>query len=308
MRNKRSLLRKLLKWLGIGAIVLVLLFWLAIGPWPVDRSPIEGSGFYQTSLESIDRCLASPARASGLEAGFAAIPLDLPEGLPLAGYGARRGAPSEGTHDPIRAKAAAIRAGTLTAAIVGADILLVNEALAADVADRLAPDLPRENLYFVATHTHSGPGGWGTSWAENLVAGQPSPEGCRVLAEGMAGAVRSAIANLAVATLSYGKASAPEYIRNRLLGGEDTPTDPSLQVARFTGTSGEAIGTLSAMPLTRLCLGPTTCSSAAEYPGSLERELEEGVGRNRTLLRRADGEHEQPGRCRRGFRESRVDR
>jgi hypothetical protein len=273
MTRKPGRLMRFLKGLAAAVILLVILFVVIAGPWPIDRTQPGEAAWFKTSLESVGRTLAERTEVAGIRVGIAAIPLELPKGLPLAGYGARKGAASTGTHDPIRAKAIAFSAGDRTGVIAGADILLINEALASSVAQRVSSRLGRDQIYFMATHTHSGPGGWGNWWAENLVAGAPSSEGMSVLAEGMASAIEAALANLEVATLSYGKAVVPEHIRNRLLGA-DSPVDPSLQVVKITGRGGKSLGALVSYAAHPTVLDDDNLLFSAEYPGVLERSLE----------------------------------
>lgn len=276
-RKKPSCLVRLLKWSGIALVCLVFLFWVAIGPWPVDRSSLEDTHHYKATMASVDKWLADSEEVSDLRVGAASAILEMPKGIPLAGYGARKGASSQGVHDPVRAKAVAVSGGGKTAAVVGADILLVNEPLAEEVARRVANTVPRDCLYFTATHTHSGPGGWGDWWAENLIAGDPSTEGFRVLAEGMSQAVEAAVAALAPATVAFGKALAPEFIRNRLVG-EEGSVDPSLQVVRFSGAGGNTVACLVSYAAHATVLGDENLLLSAEYPGALERDLEKRWG------------------------------
>jgi hypothetical protein len=277
MTNSPGCFRRALKWIGIGVLVLIVLFLVVVGPWPVNNTPLETSDWYTDSLKSIERAMMEkPTQAPLMQVGIAAIPMNLPLGLPLAGYGARQGIASTGTHDPIRAKAVAFSAGNETAVVVGADILLVNEPLAKAVSEKVATRISRDHLYFMATHTHSGPGGWGTWWAENLVVGAPSDQGQEVLASGMAKAIETALDNIEPATLSFGKTSAPEFVRNRLL--DTSPTDPSLQVVKFTGKGGKSLGALISFPAHATVLGADNRLFSAEYPGAVERDLEAAWG------------------------------
>lgn len=96
------------------------------------------------------------AGAGGLRAGAATRDVTPPAGIPMWGYGNRTG-PSEGTLDPLFAKALVLGAGDTALAIVVTDMgrmplppscARIREAAAkAGVAD----------VIFSATHTHSGP-------------------------------------------------------------------------------------------------------------------------------------------------------
>ena len=100
-------------------------------PWPVSPPvPVEQMPHYRAALALVDegakgnRITPAPGR---FQAGWAKVELTPPVGAPLAGYGARDGAPSTGIHDPLFVKALAVGDGDDTAVIVGADTLVVPE-------------------------------------------------------------------------------------------------------------------------------------------------------------------------------------
>ena len=128
-----------------------------------------------------------PAAAS--EAGVAAVNIEPPVGIPLAGYGAKArrmpgyldwgnkhdGAtffrPSEGVHSPIRAKSMVIRNSDELLVFVSVDFVGVEQAMVADLAARLAHlGVSEDRLVVGATHTHSGPGTITRRWSLAIVA------------------------------------------------------------------------------------------------------------------------------------------
>src|SRR3989338_250126 len=114
-----------------------------------------------------------PAAAGEIEADVARETFSLPAHVPLAGYSRRKGKPSQGVHDPVGVRALVLRDGPTTVALVSGDLLIVDEHLYQAVRRRLLADgLPRDVvLLLAATHTHSGPGAYGTRFFEKISMG-----------------------------------------------------------------------------------------------------------------------------------------
>ncbi len=78
----------------------------------------------------------------------------------LAGYAARAGALSQGTHDELEAALLVLDDGTTTVAWLSLDVLGVAEPLAEDLRAAVAAALPCDEVLVCASHTHSGPLAW----------------------------------------------------------------------------------------------------------------------------------------------------
>ena len=130
------------------------------------------------SLASVDWCgrwertppkLIASSRATGeLRAGAAAVQVDPPWPVTIAGYGPGRPTTSRATH-PLFARALVLQVGEVKAAIVSLDVLLVPEAVVEEVRTRSG----LADAWVVATHSHSSFGGYdprplaelaGTGW------------------------------------------------------------------------------------------------------------------------------------------------
>ena len=113
--------------------------------------------------------LVAKARAHGaLSAGAAAVELEPPWPVTIAGYGPLRPTAVRANR-PLRARAVVLQVGEVKAAVVTLDVLLVPQAVVEEV--RRASGLP--DAWVVATHTHSSFGGYdprplaqlaGTGW------------------------------------------------------------------------------------------------------------------------------------------------
>jgi len=100
-------------------------------------------------------------RASALDAGVASCDItpDVKNHkVPMAGYGARKGEPATGVHDPLHAKVLMLRDGKQSMALVTFDLRSVTPLLKRQALEKAAElGLTADTLFFCASHTHDGP-------------------------------------------------------------------------------------------------------------------------------------------------------
>lgn len=233
----------------------------------------------------------SAVQEGELQAGFARVKLtptvgasrDLPEqgefrSLPLAGYGNRQGKPATGVHDDLWVKAFAFAVGGQTGVVVCADALIVPREVTELAMARITAEtgLRREQVYFSATHTHCSLGGWGEGPVGEAFAGPFQPAVRIWFAQQLAVATALALKDVAPASMGHGGFSAPQFIRNRLVGerGQIDPEFALLLVKRADGRSA-VLGSFGAHPT---ILGGGMMEFSAEYPGAWARAVEEATG------------------------------
>jgi hypothetical protein len=219
----------------------------------------------------------SQAKAAPLEAGWTSVPLELRIGEPLAGYGARRGAASVGVEEPLFARALALRAGSNEVVLVAADVLLVHREVAREVAARCAAKgISEKAIYFTATHTHCGPGGWGPNTIEQAVCGKFDRDAVERLSRVLTRAIVEARASLRRAEWTWLELSAPGHVRNRTV--KDGPIDPALDALCVRRADDGALGAMVFYGAHATCLGSRVMKFAGDYPGAVVRQLmKEGV-------------------------------
>lgn len=116
----------------------------------------------------------APATASGagdaLRAGAGRADITPPTGYFLMGW-VRSDARAEGQLTRLFARSLVLQRGKRKVALVAADLAFVPAGLVADVAERLrGRGFGRDNIVISASHTHSGPAGFGNYTAYNFVA------------------------------------------------------------------------------------------------------------------------------------------
>jgi neutral ceramidase len=266
------------RWLRIGAgsiLGLGLLFVVVVGPWPTASGDFEAAPYYQGALAAIRESAArtsvsrAPAR---LHAGWGRVRIDPPPGTPLAGFSARKGRPSEGSHDELWIKAVAVGDGVDVAVLIGADLLLIPPEVAQSVLRRLEGELPltADDLLFTASHTHSGPGSLAPGVAAEDSFGAYDPRLPQLLTEACVRAVTSAYRDLRPARMARAEARASDLIRNRTREG---PVDDEIGVLLLQQEGGRrcVVFGFSAHPT---ILGASNMRFSGDYPGYAQRLIE----------------------------------
>ena len=161
---------------------------------------------------------AAQAAADPIKAGVARELFTLPEGVPLAGYSRRHGKPSRGLHDPVGVSALVLTDADTTAALVSCDLLIIDEPLFDAVRRRLpAAGVPADlSLMLAATHTHSGPGGYGMKFLEKLSMGHFDRRIFDALVRTITQAISRAYAARVPVRLAYRRAATEGLVVNRI--------------------------------------------------------------------------------------------
>jgi hypothetical protein len=216
-----------------------------------------------------------PETGPELRAGAAAVALELPDAVPLAGYGAR--GPwnaSRGQTAPVEARALVLEAlpHGPRVGLLALDILIVTPELRAAAAGR-AEALGIDALVVAATHTHTGPGGYVEGWLPELAAmGFHTPGVAAALSAGAGAALAQAVRGLAPAALGTAIASSSALSRNRRRA--DGPIDASIPVLRVDGEGGGTIATLFALAAHPTVLSPDDAALSPDYPGAARDAVE----------------------------------
>ncbi len=276
----QRLLARILKWGIILVAVVAVLALIFIFPRRVDRAGFEDQEFFKHDIAAIDRDAARNSFTPSpgpLKVGWGVAKVTPPKPTPMAGYGDRYDKKSQGVHDDIYAKAVAFSDGTDTAVLIGCDLLLVDHTLAEKIREEVAGRTPLKanQLFFTASHSHSGPGGFAPGFMNERAAFGPfDPALPDYLARGFADAVTSAYRTMSPASVAHGSANAEDCIRNRM---RNAPVDPELSFMIIHKQDGARcyVTSFSAHPTV---LGPGNLLLSADYPGYLQRYIEKETG------------------------------
>src|SRR5207249_1058002 len=196
-------------------------------------------------------CLVATRTAPGLEVGVASCDITPDVNahkVPLAGYGARKGKPSTGVHDPLHAKVLFLRDGRKSMALVTCDLRSVTPQLKQQALQKAADlKLSPDTLFLCASHTHDGPSIYPEKFWQ-VQFGESDPALADAMISAIAGGLRTAAKNLAPARVGFGSVRLEGFTRNRRwrydnearrAAGETPAVNPILSVLRVDNEVGQ---------------------------------------------------------------------
>lgn len=237
--------------------------------------------------------VAAPGMASAssgsLKAGAAAVTVSSAQGASLAGYiqrwliwGKRSPVafwfkPSTGQHDPIRSKALVLETEGRKITLVSVDLVGVFPRIRDEVLKQISDlGINDDDLFIVATHTHSGPGGFVEfRFWELLAVDRFQPEFFKNLVNGIVKSIRDAHDSRRPARMATEQIAIDGVTMNRRGSYMDKPV---LTLSKVETTKGETIANLLNFPIHGTLLGPSNTELSADVPGALEHAIEKKVG------------------------------
>lgn len=216
--------------------------------------------------------------ADEIRAGVAKEVFALPAGVPLAGYSKRHGKPSIGVHDPVGVRALVIEDGSTTAALVSCELLIIDDHLFNAVRTRLLKrGLPSDLVLIVAaTHTHSGPGAYGTRFFEKISMGHYDPRVFDALVNAIVDTVIRAHAKTVPARVGYTTVPTQGFVKNRMEDGGLVDAELILS-AVYPVSSRVPLAVIAAFAAHPTTLGSWNRWLSGDYPGVLMAEVERHV-------------------------------
>ncbi|WP_157248635.1 hypothetical protein [Nonomuraea typhae] len=199
-----------------------------------------------------------------MKVGYGTAGLHVPDGTPMGGYIDRPG-PSAGVLDPLQVSAVTWFDGERRFALATADVICVNEDLAAHAQRAVNAD-----LWLAATHTHAGPE------TGCVPGGGRTPE---PWLKGIAEAVRTAVHRAvdgerpARGTLHRGDLHHVGADRSR----PDAPPAVPLDVIAIRD-AGALAGVVVVLPVHPTVLPPGNLRVSADLPGAVRRALSARLG------------------------------
>ena len=221
--------------------------------------------------------LTSGGGVGSLKAGYFRACITPPVGTPMSGYALREG-PSIGVHDDLYVRAVYLECGSEAFAIAAADLLGVDRDLFESVARAVEREvgLEPDRLTVLGTHTHSGP----------ALQAHWSGEGVRALREVVARAIAGAVAAAARELADVRVASGVSEVRGVSVNRRDPragPIDPRVHVVALCGAGGIDV-IISSFSCHAVVLGHNNRLISADYPGALNRTVEEVTGAKSAFL------------------------
>jgi len=223
-----------------------------------------------------------------MQAGSSRIDITPPKGIPMGGYLARTGSAEE-VHDPLFVRALVLDDGQQRAAIVSADLALIDQALADEARRRIeqAVGIPAAHTMITVSHTHSGP------LVMNRRISNPDPLYAEGLRQNLVAVAEAAASRLRPVRIGAGRAKVYLGVNrrertadNRIVIGKNpsgyaSPYARVLVVAEQDGGPLAILFTYGAHPVV---LGPENLQISGDYAGYAERVIEEDSGETAVAL------------------------
>ena len=170
-------------------------------------------------------------------AGFGRTDITPPMGIPLAGYYEPRYA--DGVLDNLKVNALAVSNSDTTVIIASVDILEIRKELYEMYSKNVSEitGIPAENVYIVATHSHTAPV-LGLNHENEMVR-----EYTKELSKKISEAAVSALNDMSDAEMGYGKGYAPgvSFVRRFIMKDGSMETNPGTNNPNISHPAGEAI-------------------------------------------------------------------
>lgn len=266
--------KKRWRWLRRSAIV-VLIIGLLTCPWPSANRTYIGSDYQEATLLRLQEVKIAPTNAAALYAGIAEVDISPPAGHPLAGFGARRPKGFTRVHSPCFARALTLAQNGRKVTILTADILVLDSTVASAILGKVS--LPADEVYFTASHTHSGPGGFSSHFAGQVWLGKYSPEYFEELTTKLAEAITQSRMHLIPVEMGLLKIDVPGQRQAGI--DQDQPTYDKLSALIFREVVHNSV--LDEKPLAVLVsfgahatiLGHHSHFLSSDYPGALAKQV-----------------------------------
>ncbi|MBL7872665.1 MAG: hypothetical protein JNM78_13700 [Cyclobacteriaceae bacterium] len=239
---------------------------------PIDRTQLSAQDFYQEMMTSMDTLtLRTHAPTQKLKSAWGKFSITPGYSMPMAGYTLRDG--FESVHDSLYVRVIGLSNGSVSCYLISADLLLFPPAVKQTIYKKISEEFSTKPfLYFSATHTHNGIGGWNSSVAGNFILGDYDESWVTRTTESLIEEIKRIDKSMKSATLSYWEADALEYAENRLVNGG--PHDGLLRGIKFE-TSDSATAHLITFSAHATSISKKSNALSGDYPGSLVSQLRE---------------------------------
>jgi Neutral/alkaline non-lysosomal ceramidase, N-terminal len=212
------------------------------------------------------------ADSGPIEAGAGRVDLTPTDPIYLGGFGIMR--ESTGVHDPITARALAVRRGDLVTILIGVDLIGLHHHHVSEVRDRLRDVACMDAILIACTHTHSAPDTLGMWGLPPLISGIDDDYLAFVL-DGIERAARAAVDDLGPAVASWGSAQAPAEGISKNKRQPDL-IDRTLTAVAFDRPDGTPVATLVHFACHPEALGSKNDEISSDFPHALRETVEAG--------------------------------
>lgn len=262
------MLKRLLK---ILAWIAGLLFILALVTLTsVDWSDYQDQDYYKQTMIALQEIEYSGGEGSFLRAGWATVNATPQEAQDLVGYKPR--GKYEFVQDSSHVKALVVDNGQHRLAFLNYELLIIHPQLAKRLEQKIHETLPIDKVYFTATHTHSGMGGYMPGLMGKIAFGGYDEQVMSMLEKKTLLAIQQAVSTADTVQVHYQKTPAEDFVMNRFIA--EDPVDPYIRQLIFTKRDGQK-GNFITYAAHATCLSSKFMGLSGDYPKYFTEYLEE---------------------------------
>lgn len=194
--------------------------------------------------------------------------------IPIAGYGPQfKDKVAEGIHDDVYTRAVILDNGYKKIGIVNADVVIITRDLKQAVEEKVR-EAKLDGLLIVATHNHSGPGGYVDNYlAEIVCTGHYNPELFNNLVDKISKTIIEADKDLEFSKIGSGKGYVHNLSRSRR--DVETKVDREVGVIKVDKLDGKPKSYMVNFAAHPTSLGSKNRQISADFPGYMAKYLEE---------------------------------
>ncbi|MBX7257560.1 MAG: hypothetical protein K1Y02_14465 [Candidatus Hydrogenedentes bacterium] len=244
------------------------------------RSFLKTSAALAVTSTGVAHAQASASEKHPLEAGVAVRDITPPPGVPMWGYGDRKG-PATRTLDPLYGRAVVLKSPEMTVAIATMDLGRVPMLNALNrIRDRVKAK-GIDHVVFTSSHTHGGP----------IMEDEEAPH-CKSIEDALGACIEDAAKNLRPVRIGIGKTSIDiSHNRRKILQDgrclmmwrnekrEPTvPVDHEASIIKVEGYDGVPLAILVHYACHPVVLGPDNLEYTADYVGEMTRLVKQETG------------------------------
>lgn len=266
-QNLANRIFKIFAWVIGALVVLALLFFTR-----VDRKDYRLEEYYLNTMGHLDTLSLHPSAGDFWMAGWSKVNAVPERPGKLLGYRPR--GRYEFVQDSSVVRALVVGNGQQKVAFLNFDLMIVHPYLKQRVVEKIRKHgLPLDLVYFTATHTHSGLGGFIPGVLGKIALGSFDESIVELLENGAVNSLRQAISTMDTVEIRYRKLETDSLIANRLIEGN--PVDPFIRQIIFEKQAGEmgSFVTFSAHPT---ILASKFMGLSGDYPHYLNELMEIG--------------------------------
>jgi len=269
MNQKKSLLRKSLRSIAWILGTIAILFLLTI-TW-VDWGDYREKDYYTEMMSHLQELQFNSSESDIWMAGWSSINATPEQPAALVGYRPRGN--YEFVLDSSFVKALVLGNGKMNVAILNYELLIVHPYLSKRIQAAITNEnLPIDFVYFTATHTHSGHGGYIPGLMGKLAFGGFDENIVSLLEQKTLEGIKSALATQDTAVLHYQRANADSLVANRFI--PEDPSDPFVRQLVIKKTNGQ-IGTFLTYSAHPTILSSKYMGLSGDYPFYFNKALEQ---------------------------------